>query len=176
MSRQALEAKSRPQIWGEYLNALNRSAQKLGEQFIVWGDFVLHKEPEILTRLSKSIIIMDWNYRDISSAKVYESLAAIRANGSRAIGAPALINHKWGPRAGTQQLRNIDAFADAYLDTTDSGSLGVVLTNWVPSRYVQDSIWDGFAYAAVAIPSRRRHCANHRTAPIRREALPSRVE
>jgi hypothetical protein len=24
------------------------------------------------------------------------------------------------------------------------------LTNWVPSRYVQNSIWDGFAYAAVA--------------------------
>ena len=150
LSRQALEAKSRPQIWGEYLNALNQSAQKLGKQFIVWGDFVLHKEPEILTRLSKSIIIMDWNYWDISSANLHDALAAIRANGSRAIGAPALINYKWGPRAGTQQLRNIDAFADAYLDTTDSGSLGVVLTNWVPSRYVQNSIWDGFAYAAVA--------------------------
>jgi hypothetical protein len=28
--------------------------------------------------------------------------------------------------------------------------LGVILTNWIPSRYVQNSIWDGFAYAAVA--------------------------
>ncbi len=26
----------------------------------------------------------------------------------------------------------------------------MILTNWVPSRYVQNSIWDGFAYAAVA--------------------------
>ena len=26
----------------------------------------------------------------------------------------------------------------------------MILTNWVPSRYIQNSIWDGFAYAAVA--------------------------
>ena len=150
LSRKALQSKSRAQIWGEYLNALNQSAQKLGKQFIVWGDFVVHTEPEILKQLSKEIVIMDWNYRDTSSAKVHDALAAIRANGSRAIGAPALINYKWGPRAGTQQLRNIDAFADAYYGTDDPGSLGVVLTNWDPCRYVQNSIWDGFAYASVA--------------------------
>jgi hypothetical protein len=150
LSRKALQVKSRAQIWGEYLNALNQSAQKLGKQFIVWGDFVVHKEPEILRQLSKDIVIMDWNYWDISSAKVRDALAALRANGSRAIGAPALINYKWGPRAGTQQLRNIDAFADAYYGTDDPGSLGVVLTNWDPCRYVQNSIWDGFAYASVA--------------------------
>jgi hypothetical protein len=28
--------------------------------------------------------------------------------------------------------------------------MGVILTNWIPSRYLQNSIWDGFAYAAVA--------------------------
>ena len=150
LSRKALLAESRAQIWGEYLNALNQSAQKLGKQFIVWGDFVVHTEPEILKQLSKDIVIMDWNYSDTSSAKVQESLAAIRANGSRAIGAPALINYKWGPRAGTQQLRNIDAFADAYFGTDDPGSLGVSLTNWDPCRYLQNSIWDGFAYASVA--------------------------
>jgi hypothetical protein len=62
-------------------------------------------------------------------------------------------------------LRNIDAYAEAYLDSgkasgkaaqvsgsgAASNSLGVVLTNWIPSRYVQRSIWDGFAYAAVAL-------------------------
>jgi len=32
----------------------------------------------------------------------------------------------------------------------DPASLGVILTNWVPSRYIQNSLWDGFAYAAVA--------------------------
>jgi hypothetical protein len=150
LSRKALQAKTRPQIWADYLNSLNRASQKLGKQLIVWGDVVLHKEPAILGQLDKSIVIMDWNYRENSSATVHESFLRVRANGSRGIGAPGLINYKWGPRAGVEQLRNIDAFADAYLGSNDANSLGVILTNWVPSRYIQNSIWDGFAYAAVA--------------------------
>jgi hypothetical protein len=66
------------------------------------------------------------------------------------MGAPAWGWSRWGPRAGTEQLRNIDAFADAYLEISDPRCLGLILTNWHPSRYIQNSIWDGFAYAAVA--------------------------
>ena len=150
MSRAALRTKTRAQIWAEYLNSLNQMSESLGKQFIVWGDFVLHKEPEILGSLNKNIIIMDWNYWDSNTTRIQGALEKVRANGSRGIGAPGLINYKWGPRVGTEQLRNIDAFADSYLGASDPGSLGVILTNWVPSRYIQNSIWDGFAYAAVA--------------------------
>ncbi len=150
LSRSALQTKQRYEIWAEYLNSLNHIAQGLGKQFIVWGDVVLHNEPKILDQLSKSIIVMDWNYREKNSAKLQETLSKITANGSRGIGAPGLISYRWGPRAGREQLANIDAFADAYLAAKNSGSLGVILTNWVPSRYIQSSIWDGFAYAAVA--------------------------
>lgn len=162
-SRAALEKQSRAQIWAEYLNKLNGLVRGHGKQMIVWGDFVLHKEPEILPQLAKNIVIMDWQYSENSSAKVAEALARVQANGSMGIGAPALICYKWGPRAGREQLRNIDAFAEVYLEAGSagsgssgaaadtSGSLGMVLTNWVPSRYVQRSIWDGFAYAAVAM-------------------------
>lgn len=150
LSRKALETKTRAQIWAEYLNALNQLSEGLNKQFIVWGDVVLHNEPAILGRLNKDIIIMDWNYSDTSSGKIQEALLKVRANGSRAVGAPALIRYEWGARAGSEQLRNIDAFADSYLGSNDPGSLGVILTNWIPSRYLQNSIWDGFAYAAVA--------------------------
>lgn len=150
LSRKALQTRSRAQIWGEYLNALNAISDSNGKQLIVWGDFVLHKEPEILPLLEKNIILMDWNYSANNALPLHETLAKVRANGSRAIGAPALTCHGWGPRVGTEQLRNIDAYADSYFGTGDSGVLGVVLTNWIPSRYLQDSIWDGFAYAAVA--------------------------
>lgn len=149
-SRKALETKDRAQIWAEYLNSLNQVAEGLGKQFIVWSDFVLHKEPGILGQLNKNIIIMDWNYSETNTVKIQETVAAIRANGSRGIGAPGLISYRWGPRAGTEQLGNIEAFANSYLETEDAVSLGVILTNWVPSRYIQNSIWDGFAYAAVA--------------------------
>jgi hypothetical protein len=150
LSRKALQTKTRAQIWAEYLNSLNQISLKLGKQFIVWGDCVLHKEPEILGQLNKNIILMDWNYSDNSSARLHETLQKVGANGSRGIGAPALTCYKWGARVGTEQLRNIDAFADAYLQASDANSLGVILTNWIPSRYIQNSIWDGFAYAAVA--------------------------
>jgi len=150
LSQKALATRSRAQIWAGYLNSLDNVASSLGKQFIVWGDFVLHKEPEILARLNKSIVVMDWNYRDTDPRKIGEALRNIKANRSRAIGAPALINYQWGPRAGSEQLRNIDAFADSYFDAGESASLGVILTNWVPSRYIQNSIWDGFAYGATA--------------------------
>ncbi len=150
LSVKALQTKTRAQIWAEYLNSLNQICEGLGKEFIVWGDFVLHKQPEILGLLNKKIIIMDWNYWETNAAKIEEPLRNVRANGSRGIGAPALAWSGWGPRAGTEQLRNIDAFADAYLGVEDPSSLGVILTNWAPTRYIQDSIWDGWAYAAVA--------------------------
>ena len=150
LSRKALQTKTRAQIWAEYLNSLNEVSAKLGKQFIVWGDFVLHKEPAILGQLNKSIIVMDWNYAGNNAAKFREAFQQVSANGSRGIGAPGLSCYKWGARVGTEQLRNIDAYADAYLETNDPNSLGVILTNWIPSRYVQNSIWDGFAYAAIA--------------------------
>ena len=70
LSRKALQTKTRAQIWAEYLNSLNQISAGLGKQLIVWGDIVLHKEPEILGQLSKNIIVMDWNYSDNSSAKI----------------------------------------------------------------------------------------------------------
>src|SRR5580698_3094604 len=102
LSRKALQTKNRAQIWAEYLNALHQISVKLGKQFIVWGDFVLHKEPAILGQLNKSIIVMDWNYAGNNSARFYETLQKVNANGSRGIGGPALSCYKWGARVGTE--------------------------------------------------------------------------
>jgi len=149
-SRKALQTMTRAQIWAEYLNSLSEIAAGLGRQFIVWSDVVVHKEPEILPRLNKNILIMDWDYRERNSAPLRETIRKVAAHGLRTIGAPALVNYRWGPRVGTEQLRNIGAYVDACLDEGAPNSAGVILTNWVPCRYVQNSIWDGFSYAAVA--------------------------
>ena len=150
LSRKELRTKTRVQIWAEYLNSLHRICSGLGKHLIVWGDVVVHKEPAILPQLNKSILIMDWDYREQNSARLRETIRKVGDHGLRAIGAPGLVNYRWGPRVGTDQLRNIGAFADAYLDEEDPNAVGVILTNWVPCRYVQNSIWDGFFYAAVA--------------------------
>ncbi len=150
LSRKALQTRTRADIWADWLNHLNQLAQSHGKTFIVWGDFVLGKQPDILPRLDKRIVIMDWNYWDTDPAPFRKSLDKVHVLGLRGIGAPGLISYRWGPRPGASQLGNIDAFADVYLASGDPASLGVILTNWVPSRYIQNSLWDGFAYAAVA--------------------------
>lgn len=142
--------KSAAQIWADYLNSLNQISTGLNKQFIVWGDYVLHKEPRILGLLNKGIIVMDWNYYTEDHTDLRGVAMKVLANGLRVMGAPGLIYSRWGPRPGVEQLRNIDAFADAYSGISDPRCLGLILTNWFPARYIQRSIWDGLAYAAVA--------------------------
>jgi hypothetical protein len=149
-SRQALKTKGRAELWAEYLNALDETARSLGKEFVIWGDHVLRKEPGILDRLNKDIIVWDWDYWTNDPAEIEKTARKALAGGFRVIGGPALSWCRWGPRAGTEQLRNIDAYADAYRRIDDPRCLGVIVTNWLPSRYIQGSIWDGLAYAAVA--------------------------
>jgi Glycosyl hydrolase family 20, catalytic domain len=152
LSRRALKTKSRAEIWAEYLNSLNDICRGLDKEMIVWGDFVVHKEPAILPRLSKRTIVMDWQYYVTDPNPLAQVAQEVMNHGLRVIGSPGIISCEWGPRAGELQLRNIDAFADAYLDLRHHARcLGVIVTNWVPSRYLQRSLWDTFAYAAVAI-------------------------
>ena len=154
-SRDALKKKSRGRIWADYLNALNQVAKALNKDFVVWGDFVLHKQPDILSLLSKDIILMDWDYAEKNQQKVAKTLQTVLDNGSRCIGAPALSCYRWGARVGVDQLENVEAFSDAYLDDPNPRALGVMVTNWIPSRYLQNSVWDGFAYSAVAMKEGR---------------------
>ncbi len=149
-SQDLLKTRGSAQVWGEYLNALNAKVQTLGCEMIIWDDMVLQHEPAILDHLDRSIILHDWEYTGTDPAPVTARLALAREKGFCMIGGPALHWCKWGPRAGTAQLGNIDAYADVYRDA-GAAALGVIVTNWCPARYVRDSIWDGLAYAAVAI-------------------------
>ncbi len=151
LSRQALRTRSRDEIWAEYLNSLDRVARRLGKEFIVWGDYILHKRPGVLPRLNKDIIVMDWQYYVTDPKPLELAARKVIDTGLRAIGAPALISCRWGPRAGVNALQNIDAYADAYRSIRNPSALGVIVTNWIPSRYIQRSLWDSYAYAAVAI-------------------------
>jgi len=150
-SRKALETRTRSQVVAGHLNALNRIARGLRKEFIVWGDQVLRKDPAILKLLDKTIVIHDWDYAERDPAAVRRHAQAALDEGLRVVGGPALGWCRWGPRVGREQLANIDAFAEAYRPLDPARALGVIVTNWLPSRYLQDSIWDSIAYAAVAV-------------------------
>jgi len=167
-TKKVLKNKSRAQVWAQYINDLNGIARKAGKEFIVWGDHPLNEDPEILGYLSKDIILMDWEYSRTDPKVVEVAARKVLDSGRRVIGAPSLIHCKWGPRVGVTQLRNIDAYADAYRGIDDPRNLGVMVTNWVPSRYIQNSIWDGIAYTGVAL--------NEGSAIARRDAFKLFVE
>ena len=152
-SRKAIAATSRSEVWAGYVNSLGELARGLGKEFIVWGDMAVHKEPAILPLLDKRTIVMDWQYYVDDPEPLRRTAQILLDQGRRVMGAPAIISCKWGPRCGEAQLRNIDAFADAYRSLAGAGNLGVVITNWVPSRYLARSLWDTCAYGAVALQS-----------------------
>lgn len=149
-SKNLLLTRSCAQIWGDYLNALNAKVQALGREMIIWDDMVLQNDPSILDHLDRRIILYDWQYSDASLEPVLARLKMGLQKGFRMIGGPAVC---WGrgPRPGTNQLRNIDAYVEAYGSISDERVLGVIVTNWEPTTYLQGSIWDGLAYAAWAM-------------------------
>jgi hypothetical protein len=150
-SQRALQAKSRGEIWAEYVNALDETCRRLGKALIIWGDVVLHRQPDILPRLARRVIVMDWQYQTLDPQPLARRAQRVIDDGHCVIGAPALVSCWSGPRPGEPQLRNVEAFADAYASLRSPGCLGIVVTNWVPTRYLQASLWDGFAYAAVTL-------------------------
>src|SRR6185312_13238513 len=107
LSQKALQKKLRSEIWADYLNGLDSMARELGKELIVWGDFVAHKEPEILRRLSKRVIVMDWQYYVTESQPLLDTAKQVASAGLRVIGAPAIITCEWGPRPSAQSLANI---------------------------------------------------------------------
>lgn len=150
-SQAALKTKSRATIWAEYLNKLDAAAKSFNKTAIVWGDHVLQKEPEILTQLNKDVIILDWDYSVTDQALIEKRARQALDAGFRIVGGPAWGNARWGLRVGSAQLRNIDAYSDVYRRLNDPRAMGVIVTNWVPTRYLQGAIWDAMAYAAVDV-------------------------
>jgi hypothetical protein len=165
-SRALIAARGRPAVWTEHLNQLNNFTRQAGKEMMVWADHVLVHEPAILAGLSREVILVDWNYWDSDPHQVapgaHRSLsiaaAAERAlqAGFRLVGGPALTWCRWNLRPGAMQLANIAAYASHYHRLEHPANLGLIVTNWVPSRYLPGAIWDGLAYAAAALAGDER--------------------
>ncbi|MDP3850404.1 MAG: family 20 glycosylhydrolase [Luteolibacter sp.] len=156
-SKLALETKSKDQIWAEYVNKLNARVKAIGKQTVIWGDVPIHQTRAILDLLDKDIVIMDWNYWETDKAKVVENANAVLSRGFKLIGCPAVSWCGWGPRVGELQFENINAYAEAYHELRGPNNLGVILSNWVPKRYLQGSQWDTYTIAAELL----RHNGNY---------------
>ena len=137
----------------DYFNTLNGIAKELKRELILWADHITgHSvEPDLLEHLDKDIILHDWNYWDQDPTIIRKRLEKATNIGMRVIGGPAWGWCRWVSRPGREQLNNINGYADACKKLDTDQVLGVITTNWCPYRYLPDAIWDGIAYAGVAM-------------------------
>jgi N-acetyl-beta-hexosaminidase len=154
LSKKALETKSKPQIWAEYVNKLNGFVKTNGKKTIIWGDVPLYNEIEVLDLLDKDIVIMDWNYWETNKEKIQSLAQTVLSKGFKLMGCPAVSWCAWGPRVGEKQFQNINSYAEVYGNISDSNNLGIFLSNWVPKRYLQGSQWDTYTIAAEILKNK----------------------
>jgi hypothetical protein len=154
LSKNALKTKSKNQIWAEYVNSLNGIVRSLGKKTIIWGDVPLYVERDVLDLLDKDIVIMDWNYRETSKEKIDSIARSALKRGFSVIGCPGVSWCSWGTRVGALQFENINAYAEVYCNLDDPDNLGIILSNWVPKRYLQNSQWDTYTIAAEILKNR----------------------
>ncbi len=162
-SRAAIAERGRAGVWSEHLRRLNGLARSHSKELMIWADHVLGGEesPALLKSLPRDVILVDWNYWENEPARstgwdarggpIQANARRALEGGFRLVGAPAWGWCRWGVRAGESQLRNVDAFADIYRAIPDQNCQGVIVTNWVPSRFIQGAIWDAPAYAGAAL-------------------------
>ena len=148
-SKEALKTKTKNEIVANYINTLNGYVKSLGKKTIIWGDVIIHRnDSDLLNRLDRDIVIMDWNYWDTSEKKIDSIAHSVMSKGFELIGAPAANWFAWGPRIGSYQLENIRCYSNVYHRLNDPSNLGVIITHWLPKRYIQNCQWDSYALAA----------------------------
>ena len=59
-----------------------------------------------------------------------------------------------GPLVGDLQFRNINAYAEIYCNLSNPNNLGIILTNWKPQKYIQNSQWDTYTIAAEILKNK----------------------
>jgi hypothetical protein len=154
LSKEALKTRSKSQIWADYVNSLNRYVKSLGKKTIMWGDVPIYVDPKVLDLLDRDLVIMDWNYRESNKEKIDSIARAVLKKGFKVIGCPGVSWCSWSPRVGELQFSNINAYAEVYCNLSDPDNLGIILSNWVPKRYLQNSQWDTYDIAAEILKNK----------------------
>lgn len=148
LSKEALRTKGKHQIWAEYINKLNSCLKTINKKTMIWGDVPIYQDKAVLDLLSKDIVLIDWNYWESDKVKIGNIAQTLLGKGFQIIGCPAVSWCRWGPRVGESQFKNINGYAEVYGNLENPNNLGIILSNWVPKRYLQNSQWDTYTIAA----------------------------
>jgi hypothetical protein len=150
-SKLAIAEHGREAIWIGYINRLAATARALGRELIIWADHVLRHDAEFAEGLDPTIILHEWDYWTIDAAELRARAERGIARGHRVIGGPGTIYAQWGPRAGAPQFANLQAYCATYRTLDPAFSLGVIATDWLPSRTVPWANLDLYSIAGACL-------------------------
>ncbi len=128
------------EVFADYVNHVHHIIDSLGKKMMIWGDHLV-SEPRIGKRISKDIIICDWQYHPDVNTKTTQLLLDM---GFTVLCCPS--SSRSGdmilPRSNTQgNLQRFSRIAHSLGDNV----VGLVNTVWCPGRMLCDT--ERFAYA-----------------------------
>lgn len=128
------------EIFADMVNLVHGMIEKLGKRMMIWGDHLV-SEPRIASRISKDIIVCDWQYHADLSTRTTDTLLEL---GFEVMCCPASARSgdMFMPRANT--LGNLQRFA-RIAHSRGGRVLGLSNTVWCPGRLLCGT--ELFAYA-----------------------------
>lgn len=107
----------------QYYIKIYNVLKSLGKKVMMYGDILL-KNPQILTKIPKDIIVVDWHYNGTFD---YPSIQVLKKAGFQFIASPAIWNFT-GPFPNFyNSYANIENFTK---ESYRAGALGVIVSTW----------------------------------------------
>ncbi len=142
-SKHLVENSSIADVHAEHYRRIYDICKKHGRKMIMYGDIILH-HPEILEKIPKDILIVDWHY---GPARNYKSVKTFTEAGFDIFVSPSVWNFI------TSYPTNINAFPNIYYLTkngVDNQVKGMVNSNWgdFGAETFKELNYHGYAWSA----------------------------
>ncbi len=132
-------------IWADYVNRLMEIAREAGKVPMIWADHV-GKSDIVARRLSKDAVLVEWRYSGSDKDDVVPRLK--NAGFQEIIVAPSIACYRYRFLPPRQALENTN---EMLAIGQRNGVMGLINTVWCPWRYLQETMYYGIAYSAVAV-------------------------
>ncbi|GJQ63234.1 MAG: hypothetical protein SCALA702_22870 [Melioribacteraceae bacterium] len=142
-SKHLVDESSIAMVHADHYQKIYDICKKHGKKVIMYGDIIL-RHPEILERLPKDIIIVDWHYRakyDYSSTETFNSY------GHKYYVSPSVWNFLTTFPTNVNAMPNIEYIIK---DGMKNGTSGMINSNWgdYGAETIKELIYFGYAWSS----------------------------
>lgn len=120
---------------------VTETVRSLGKRPAMWADHLV-KEPGILKRLKKDVLLFNWDY-DAEFAQ--KNNLELLNEGFEVVACPALVRFGTVFAPNRDNITNVRSCISRSIQQTNLGLIGIVNTVWCPWRYLPGAIDFGMA-------------------------------